>query len=216
MDVILWILLFIIGMGILGVIDKYVLEPVMDFIIDPVMDFIIESIIVGFIIESIIVPVMKFIIKFIARSFESQETPSKTITEPEPIYEEPEPIYEEPEPVPKYPTINGTKSSKPQEALFGLLHGKSTKIQGNKYYNTRVGRRYVDITYLFRKDKIAIEYDGKYYHKKEDHKRDNELINHGYKVLHFVSDTFITKKTLKDSLNKLSLSKENTYYHYQN
>ena len=161
--------------------------------------------------------VIEPIINAITWLFEPRKTPSKTITksktvtEPEPVYEEPETVYED-----GYPIINGAKSSRPQKALFELLYNKKTEIKGHKQYNTRIGYRYADMIYHFCGDKIAVEYDGKHYHKKEDHKRDNELISHGYKVLHFVSDIDITKEMFTFALFRLVFSKRNVYYHYQN
>lgn len=80
---------------------------------------------------------------------------------------------------------NGLKPTKPQTELFKLAKQVYPDALENQSIKTKVSRRYPDI--LIPSLKLIIEYDGFYWHNsKDDKKRDEELKEVGYKIIHYI------------------------------
>lgn len=83
--------------------------------------------------------------------------------------------------------------------------GYPTTIKDHNY-KTKDGK-YIDIVLHYNTFKIAIEYDGRYYHKNKvykDVKRYKQLIKDGWKILCIRSNNNLPKiSTIKDRINKL-------------
>lgn len=98
----------------------------------------------------------------------------------------------------KFPRVNGVLASRAQIKL-----AKSLRI---KHINYKVGNRYIDIAIPGRK--IAIEYNGVYWHKgneEQDRKRAQELIDQGWKVLVINSKGKIPSVSfVRQHINKLT------------
>lgn len=75
--------------------------------------------------------------------------------------------------------------SKPQTELFKLAKQIYPDALENQSIKTNVSRRYPDI--LIPSLNLVMEYDGSYWHNsKDDKKRDEELKEVGYKIIHYI------------------------------
>ena len=96
-----------------------------------------------------------------------------------------------------YPRVNGVYASKAQLRL--------AKSLGAKYVNYKACGYYIDIA--FPRKRIAIEYDGAYWHqnKKKEKIRDAALVRCGWRVLHIRSNGHIpSPDVVKKELKRLS------------
>jgi len=79
----------------------------------------------------------------------------------------------------------GSNPSKPQTELFKLATQIYPDALENQSIETKVSRRYPDI--LIPSLRLIIEYDGSYWHNAEDDKkRDKELKEVGYRIIHYI------------------------------
>jgi len=73
-----------------------------------------------------------------------------------------------------------------QQKLFNLcIYWFDAKIELEYFLKTKIKNRFIDIA--FPKYKVAIEYDGDYWHqdKKKDEERDKEIEDMGWKIFHY-------------------------------
>ena len=82
---------------------------------------------------------------------------------------------------------NGLKPTKPQQELYEKVKMFFPDAKDNFTVVTAESRRYPDI--FIPCLNLIVEYDGSYWHDEEtDKKRDDELVEAGYKILHFVDN----------------------------
>jgi protein-arginine kinase activator protein McsA len=98
--------------------------------------------------------------------------------------------------------INGAQASKVQVNLATLLGVPE------EYINYKLNNRYIDIAYP--EHKIAIEYDGWYWHKDDNNEKDEDIFSSGWKLLRIKSRTSLPdKSSVLGCLDKLKNG--NTY-----
>lgn len=105
--------------------------------------------------------------------------------------------------------INGARISKPQIKLNDLLCGT---------LNYPEGRYRIDVAIMRNGQKIAVEYDAKYWHQgreEEDAKRDKFLVFRGWKIIHIKTKNLLPKlKKLNTAINCLSKTSNKIYNLY--
>lgn len=96
--------------------------------------------------------------------------------------------------------------SYPERKLFKKLK----KFFPNATRDKFIGRKKPDI--ILEKEKVCIEFDGKYWHKEIDIDRDKYLNKNGYRVLHFHG--FVPKDSLLINIVLEFLKSNNPYYYW--
>jgi hypothetical protein len=90
------------------------------------------------------------------------------------------------------------KISKPEQKLFDLVKILFPSAEQNKSIKTKESRRFPDI--LIEDYKLIFEYDGSYWHKSEkDDKRNKELQDVGYKIIHYIDRIPDMKELFNDA-----------------
>lgn len=90
------------------------------------------------------------------------------------------------------------KISKEEQKLFDLVKIVFPSAEQNKSIKTKESRRFPDI--LIEDYKLIFEYDGSYWHKSEkDDKRNKELQDVGYKIIHYIDRIPDMKELFNDA-----------------